>query len=247
MNKVLERQIEQSLKTMEQSKDWNKTYEEQQKILTENKQLLDQFYKSIKNYEHLQFYLVEVSPAEDNIFTVQARYKGQPIATISITKDGATTITTNDEGNKKTYGCDIQLKEKNLNDKDTIKFVEFFSKDIKPKVKIDEKAHIESMLLAEFGKTSSATKLLTGIQPIKYSNLYFQIPVTLNPKEETNFINVLTRTKVRKLTIIEPLTENTTPEKVLESATTKAIFLCSLLHTKQGQDWYRILRVPSEE
>lgn len=158
MNKVLEKQIEQSLETMEQSKDWQKTYEEQQKILTENKQLLDQFYKSIKNYEHLQFYLVEVKPTEDNIFTVQARYKGQPIATIVITKDGATTITTNDESNQKTYDCDIKLKQHDLNDKETIKFVEFFSKDIKPKGKIDEQAHIESMLLAEFRQNFKCNK-----------------------------------------------------------------------------------------
>jgi len=158
MNKVLEKQIEQSLKTMEQSKDWNKTYEEQAKALTENKQLLDQFYKTIKNYEHLQFYLVGVNPEQDNIFTVQARYKGQPIATISITKDGAITITTNDEGNKKTYGCDIKLKQQNLNNKDTIKFVEFFGKDIKPKVKIDEQAHIESMLLSEFRQNFKCNK-----------------------------------------------------------------------------------------
>lgn len=51
----------------------------------------------------------------------------------------------------------------------------------------------------------------------------------------------MTRTKVRKLTIIEPLTETSTPETVLASATEKAIFLCNLLHTKQGQDWYRIM------
>lgn len=162
MNKVLEKQIEQSLKTMEQSKDWQKTYEEQTKLLTENKQLLDQFYKSIKNYEHLQFYLVEANQTEDNIFTVQARYKGQPVATISITKDGATTITTKpyDEGNKKTYGCDIQLKDNDLKTKETMQFLTYFDKDIKPKGKIDEQAHIESMLLAEFAKTSSYDKLL---------------------------------------------------------------------------------------
>lgn len=178
MNKVLEKQIEQSLETMEQSKDWHKTYEEQVKILTENKQLLDQFYKSIKNYEHLQFYLVEVNPEQDNIFTVQARYQGQPIATIVITKDGATTITTNDEGNKKIYGCNIQLKQQEMNTKDTIKFVEFFSKGIKPKGKIDEQSHIESMLLAEFRqnfKCNKATNTVSNlVKSIKIYSYLFQ-------------------------------------------------------------------------
>lgn len=158
MNKILEKQIEQLLKTMEQSKDWHKTYEEQAKILTENKQLLDQFYKSIKNYEHLQFYLVEVNPTQDNIFTVQAKKDGQPIATISIMKDGETTITTNDEGNKKIYGCDIQLKDNDLKTKETMQFLTYFDKEMKPKTKIDEQAHIESMLLAEFRKNFKCNK-----------------------------------------------------------------------------------------
>ena len=50
MNKVLEKNIEQSLKIMEQSTDWNKTYDEQLKILTEKKELLDKFYKTIKEF-----------------------------------------------------------------------------------------------------------------------------------------------------------------------------------------------------
>ena len=76
---------------------------------------------------------------------------------------------------------------------------------------------------------------------MKYSNLYHPIPIILNPKEEHGYIDILTRTKVRKLTIIEPLTEDQTPEKVLANATSKAIFLFNLLHSEQGQQWYRIL------
>lgn len=112
---------------------------------------------------------------------------------------------------------------------------------MKPKIKIDEQAHIESMLLTEFSKTSSYDKLLTGIQPIKYSNLYYPIPINLNPKEDTGYINILTRTKIRKLTIIEPITETQALETVLANATSKAIFLLNLLHTNQGQEWYKIM------
>ncbi len=241
MNKLLEETITQAQKIIEQSKDWKQTYEEQAKTLTENKPLLDQFYKEVKEFERIQFYLVEVNPTLPNIFTVQARYQGQPIATIKIAEDKTTVTTeTHDERNKKTYNCDMQLKDNDLKKVETMRFLNFFNKEITPKGKIDENLHTQAMLLAEFAKTSSATKLLTGIQPIRYSNLYYPIPIKLNPKEETGYIDILTRTKVRKLTIIEPITETQTPETVLANATSKAIFLLNLLHSEQGQQWYKI-------
>ena len=96
MNKeILEKQIEQSLKIMEQSKDWNITYDEQLKILTEKKELLDKFHKDIKEFEGIQFYLVGAGATQDNIFTIQARKDGQPIATIKIAEDKTTVTTMN--------------------------------------------------------------------------------------------------------------------------------------------------------
>lgn len=243
MNKSLETTIAQAQATIEQSKDWSKTYEEQAKILTEKKSLLDQFYKEVKQFEGIQFYLTEAHPTQDNIFTVQARYQGQPIATIKIAEDKTTvTTTTYDESNKKNYNCDIQLKDNDLKTKETMQFLTFFNKEMKPKGKINEQSHTQAMLLSEFAKTSSYDKLLTGIQPIKYSNLFYPIPIILDPKEEEHgYIDILTRTKIRKLTIIEPLREDQTPESVLANATSKAIFLLNLLHTEQGQQWYKIM------
>lgn len=242
MNKLLEQTIDQAQKMLEQSKDWQQTYEEISKTLTENKAQLDQFYKQVKNYEVIQFYLSDVPSTPSDTILIQARYQGQPIADISISKE-ETTISTkqHNENNKKTYNCDIQLEGEELNTKDTYKFLEFFNKEIKPKDKIDEQAHLNSMLLQEFAKTSSYDKLLTGIQPIKYSNLFYPIPIILNTEEEHGYIDILTRTKVRKLTIIEILTEKATPEMILANATSKAIFLLNLLHTEQGQIWYKIL------
>lgn len=80
-----------------------------------------------------------------------------------------------------------------------------------------------------------------GIRPITYSNLYLPFPIILNPKEETGYIDILTRTKVRKLSILETLTEDSTLESVLANATSKAVFLSTLLHSEKGQEWYRIM------
>ena len=242
MNKLLEETIAQAQKTIEQSKDWNRIYEDQAKILTENKELLDQFYKQVKNNEGIQFYLAEVSTTPPAIFKIQAKYQGQPIALIIITKD-TTLITTEDyeETNKKIYGCDIKLDQADLKKVETLRFLNYFNKDLTPKGKINEQAHTQAMLLSEFAKTSSVGKLLLGCQPVKYSNLYYPIPIILNPKEEHGYIDLLTRTKVRKLTLVETLTETQTPETVLANATSKAIFLLNLLHSEQGQQWYKIL------
>lgn len=73
MNKLLEQTITQAQKTIEQSKEWNKAYEEQTKVLTENKELLDQFYKQVKQFEGIQFYLVEVSPTPPTIFKIRSK------------------------------------------------------------------------------------------------------------------------------------------------------------------------------
>ena len=240
MNKLLEETITQEQETINQSKSWSKTYEEQLKILTDHKPLLDQFHKDIKEFEEIQFYLVGAGVTQDNIFTVQARKNGETIATIKITEDKTTvTTTTYDESNKKLYNCEMTLKQQDLTNVETLRFLNFFNKEMKPKGKINEQTHTQAMLLSEFSKTSSYDKLLTGIQPIKYSNLYFPIPI--DPKQETGYIDILTRTKVRKLTIIEPLTETQTPESALANGTSKAVFLLNLLHSAKGQEWYKVL------
>lgn len=71
--KILQNSIEQAQKLISQSKDWQQTYEEQSKTLIDNKPLLDQFHKQIKQFEEIQFYLVEVNPTQDNIFTIRGK------------------------------------------------------------------------------------------------------------------------------------------------------------------------------
>ena len=71
--KILQNSIEQAQKIISQSKDWQQTYEEQSRVLIDNKTLLDQFHKQIKSYEAIQFYLVKVNPTQDNIFTIRGK------------------------------------------------------------------------------------------------------------------------------------------------------------------------------
>ena len=232
--------IEKSQKTIEQSKDWHVKYDTQVNAMLDNRTLLDQFkIKRLTKDSALQFYLNEIT--QPDLITITAKYKGNGIATITITKDTAQISTeTFDKTNKELFNIDTKLKNEDLNNIQVHKFLEYFNQDIKLKTKPNKETQ-ESMLLAEFSKTSSYDKLLTGIQPIKHADtLYYNIPITIgaNPPE---YINILARTKVRKITIIEVLQDGQDLDTILAQATAKAVFLTNLLHTEQGDKWYKLM------
>lgn len=240
--KQLQATIEETQKTIDKVKEWHIPYDKQVNIMLEHRELLKQFYKTCKQYEYVQFHIIEVSPTPPHLFKIQIRYMGQPIAIITISKDGAITITTEqyNDTNKKTFNCSIQLKDEIWNTAEPIKFIDFFNKpNIPIKTKINEVAKTESMLLSEFSKTSSIDKILIGIQPIKLENIYYTIPI-IDTISKSMEIKNLTRTKIRKITIMEILGDTDTQDSALTRATAKAVFLLNLLSTEQGKIWYRI-------
>ena len=244
MQKMLESRIEQVHKILEQNKEeWQTTYDKQADIILDNRNLIDQFTRSCRNIEHLQFYLTEVSITPPSIFKIAVRYKGQPIATIETTKDNSYITTEQyNENNKKDFECKIQLKDEEWNSKKTQEFIEYFKENMPIKNKGNEQARIESVLLSEFSKTSSSTKILTGIQPIRIGNLYHALPIPIKSnKADTEYINILTRTRVRKLTIFEIMKENQTEESAFTQATDKAVFLLNLMDSTSGDKFYKIM------
>ena len=242
--------IEKSQKTIEQSKDWHIKYDKQVNAMLESRTLLDQFKikRLTKEYSALQFYLNEIT--QPDLITITAKYKGNGIATITITKDTAQISTdTYEKSNKELFNIDTKLKNEDLNTIQTHKFLEHFNQDIKLKTKPNKETQ-ESMLLAEFSKTTSYDKLLTGIQPIKYADtLYYQIPMTIGANP-TEYINILTRSKIRKTTLIECIEDGQDLDTILAQATAKAVFLTNLLHTENGESIYRLMgyhgRLPNQ-
>lgn len=242
MIEKLKETIEQTQKIIVQN-ECKGEYKELANIMLDNRSLLQQLYKSCKQYEYLDFHLIPVTTIPPTIFIITVKYLGQAIATISITKDKQVQITTEqfDENNKKDFSCDIKLKSETIDSEKTKEFMEYFRENIVKKTKTNEKAKIESLLMTEFSKTSSVDKLLLGIQTIKFENFLFPMPTTIRPNSSImDNINIFTRSKIRKITIIELLSEDQTPETVLANATSKAVFLLNLLHSEQGQQWYKI-------
>lgn len=87
---------------------------------------------------------------------------------------------------------------------------------------------------------------MLGVQPIKFQRLFYPMP-TLNSN-----INILVRTKIRRITIVNVLdlaNEKETAKELLAKATEQAVFLINLLHSESGDLWYKIMgfkgRIPS--
>lgn len=230
--------IEQTQKILEENQDWKAQYANMASVMLENQELLKKFCKDIKNYEHLQFYLTGVTTNPPIIYEICVRYLGQPVADISIANDEIHISTEKyNETNKKDFWCDIKVNGE-WKAVHALKFLNYFEGDITTKTKEKGKSKIESLLLAEFSKTVAANKLMTGIQPIKFQKLFYQTS-TLNSN-----INILVRTKVRRITIInslDPSNEKETAEDLLEKATEEAVFLINLLHSEGGELWYKIM------
>ena len=218
-------------------------YDKQLNTLLENRTLLDQFKikRLTREYEYLQFCLNDITPTD--LFKVIVKYKGNGIAIITTSKDKAQISTENyDKTNKELFKIDTKLKNEDINSLQVKMFLESFNQDIELKTKINIETQ-ESMLLEEFSKRQSYDKLLTGIQPIKYDDtLYFKIPITINPKQ-TEYINILCRSRVRKITLVEVLEDGQDLDTILAQATVKAVFLTNLLHTEQGDKWYKFFRI----
>lgn len=237
----LKETIDNTVKAITKDNSWKKTYDKMAILLLDSRELLKQFYKQCKDYEHLQFYLKEITSPDPILIKITVMYQGQPVADVTIDQEGKATVTTQayDESNKKIYNCKLQLQGEEWNTDQVNQFMEYFSQDLEPKGKIDEHAHIENMLLQEFSKQNAKEKILLGIQPTKLEGIINPIPVLFNGAEPS-YINVLCRSKIRKLTVVKVLEDDETLQSALKKATEQAVFLTQLLHYENGHLWHKI-------
>ena len=239
---VLKKQIEQTQKTISDNKEWQSTYDKQANVLLENREILKEFYKTVKDLEHLQFHITEVLTTPPTLFKITVKYYGADIATVELTKDEVHISTEPyNKSNKDNFECTIQLKNEEFYSKATNEFLQYF-RGATIKNKGNEKALTEGLLLQDFSKKSSVGKLLLGCQPIKHEGLYLPLPICIN-KGKTDYVSIL-RTKVRKITILDIMSEGDTQDTAIQRATDYAIFLLNLLHTETlGDKIYKLCRI----
>ena len=102
------------------------------------------------------------------------------------------------------------------------------------------------MLISEFSKESAKDKKLCNIQPVKIEGFPFSMPTILSSSREiksgNGHIDILTRNG-GKIVVIELKDENKPSEpitKVLQQATSYAVFVINLLRSQSGEQWYKI-------
>lgn len=128
--KIFKETIEQTQKILEENQDWKAQYANMANIMLENQEVLKKFYKDIKDYEHLQFYLVGVTTNPPITYKISVRYLGQVVADISITNDEIRISTEKyNEINKRDLGCDIQVNGE-WKAVHALKFLNYFEGDI---------------------------------------------------------------------------------------------------------------------
>lgn len=154
---------EQAQKTISDNKEWQATYDKQANVLLENRDILKQFYKAVKDFEYLQFHIAEVLTTPPTLFKITIKYYGADIATVEIAKDGVH-ITTEpyNKSNKDNFECTLQLKNEDFYSKATNEFLQYF-RGASIKNKCDEKALAESLLLQDFSKKSSVRQVIAGV------------------------------------------------------------------------------------
>lgn len=254
----LKEAIIQTDEILNKDRNWEKIYENRANSILENEKEQAKLRK--KFYKRKPFtYYETISRINKNEMNISVRYLGQEVAEIAVKNDEDVTISTKkyNKSNKNNFDCNIELDNVSWNKSEKAKkFRKFFMEREalrNNKDKNNEEHRIESALLTEFLKESSKDKLLCGIQPVTFVGFRLPMPTAITASKNIELggkngacggnIDILARTKGKKITVIELKDENKPQEnidKVLEQATAYAIFILNLLHSNSGEKWYKI-------
>lgn len=189
--------------------------------------------------------------------TYDLRFDGQSVGEISSTPDRVL-LYPRENANEKYFGFILNKNRYDWRNSNEAKmFRKFFRDKAKEAndIKLKSPEHrVENKLLNEFAKrTKAEEKALTGIQPIKLNDCFFQLPTPIKASEHNpqyakqlgGGIDILSRVKrldrISRLCVMEVKDENLPSESqsdAVEQALTYATFIAKLLRSKSGQKWW---------
>jgi len=233
--------------------------------LLKNKDRMEDLRQSFKEWYPLRVY---TSWTDSTNLEFSLRFKGQMVAVIKkdrhrkvvlkfdeglkkINKGFGLTIPDADDSNTKTTTWEWQSKAaksyrahyKNI-------FTEIGEYRHVNSDHVASETHIESLMIEEMAKTSSADKFLgklQGLQPVLFANAPFQFPVPISPSGgDVNLgngnIDVLARVNPSRLSIWElKRPQETLACKAHLQAYCYALAVIKMLRGPQGRDWYKVL------
>jgi len=245
--------------------EWIGRYRDYARLISDNLDNIKQSRNAFREWSPLKFYLnVTNAKKAAHYLTLGVRYNGQEVAELISNPKNETLLlntTTNDYDKKNAKYFDWQ---KSLNKVDwrgsEAKAFRAFFKNNPPRIdsatKKNNEHRIESLLLSEFSKKSSAEKALPYIQPVKIGGIRFPMPTPIGAsshkvisysKEKGGGIDILARVGKSgfsaKLCIIELKDENDSKEQpidVIKQAVAYATFIRELLRSECGSDWWKL-------
>ena len=173
-------------------------------------------------------------------------------------QDGRQTLSTKkyEATNKEDFDCAISLADCDWLSDEASAFRSYFeNRPAQRNKKKKEEHRIESLLLSEFGKTSTTDKTLPYIQPVKIDKFRFPMPTPIKasiPWEVTysgkdgGGIDILARTgkgRGTKLCILElkdEYSKKEPPKVVMEQAIQYTVFIRELLRSDAGANWWKL-------
>lgn len=251
IQEFLEKAIKESQDLIHEDNKWEERYQEYANLILQNIDMIQELRKNFHKWSPLKFYLTigEVKKLNKTLH-VSVRYQGQEIAIMTLSEKNGVCISTKkfDVNNEKDFTCSIKLENAKWNGEDASKFRKYFATNPKRTKNDNEEHRIESMLISEFSKESAKDKKLCNIQPVKIVDFPFSMPTILSSSREiksgNGHIDILAR-NAGKIVVIELKDENKPSEpikKVLQQATSYAVFLVNLLRSKSGEKWCKIFR-----
>ena len=234
--------------------------------ISEKKEPIENIRKNFRQWAPLYVYLNTslIKNARSSV-TVELRYMGQTVASLTGNKDGKCKLSTNykycEKSNRDNFGCDIYLPNVDWrSDSDAKKFRDHFKKKpLRKKITRDNEEHrLESLILTEFFKTESQCKAVLNIQPVTpIKNIRFPMLTYIKASNHKKIgvgnghIDILTRVgrggPTTRLCIMElkdkckDKDKNTEPPKVVvKQALAYATFIRELLRSDCGKAWWKL-------
>jgi len=194
------------------------------------------------------------------------RYKGQKVAVLKVKDKNVTVSTAKLIAVNKQFQCDIKLENECKWDSiNASEFRKHFAIDRKRtgSAKGNEEHRIESLLLTEFTKKSSKSKLILNIQPVKLAgHARFQMPTPLTASKNAveyaksgigGGVDIIARvgsgnsTKLCIMEVKDEYDRSEPPRKAIQQGLAYAKFIQRLLRSENGGKWWQIFGFTAKE
>lgn len=260
----LQETIYETLDLLEENPEWRIRYGKYADEILGNKEFIKSVRQTFREWAPLYMYINFTNAKRaSKTLKLELRFLGQTVAELHFDKTLYLSTRGYEEKNKKHFGCKTKLNKVLWDSPEARGFRVFYKSNDSVTNKSNEEHRIESLLLTEFSKSKG--KVLKNIKPVMIHNIRLPMPTPLCASDHGKVsysgyhgggIDILTRTGTgglaTNLCVMEVKDENVKrepPKHAIKQAVIYATFICRLLRSECGQDWWKLFgftgKVPS--